>query len=162
VQGGPSTLRESTHDPELLGSAIRLLKALDWYGVAMVEFKVDPRDNVPKLMEINPRFWGSLELANAAGVNFPWLLYQTAMGRLPEPTFDYSVGVRCRWLVPGDILHFISNPERFHLEPGFFSFGGGMHYDDFARDDLRGSVATVLCTAAQALRPEMWKLAVTR
>ncbi|MDA8046862.1 MAG: ATP-grasp domain-containing protein [Actinomycetota bacterium] len=162
VQGGPSTLRESTHDPALLESATRLLEALDWFGVAMVEFKLDPRDGVAKLMEINPRFWGSLELANASGVNFPWLLAQTALGRAPEPSFDYRDGVRCRWLVPGDILHFLSNPDRFDMDPSFFSFFDGMHYDDFARDDLRGSVATVVCTAAQAMRPEMWKLAITR
>ncbi len=163
VHGGPSTLRESTHDPELLDTAVRLLKALEWRGVAMVEFKVDPRDHVPKLMEINPRFWGSLELANASGVNFPWLQYQVAMGAPVEPCFDYEAGVRCRWLIPGDILHFIANPERFRMEPSFFSFfEPGLHYDDFARDDLRGSVATVVCTAAQALRPEMWKIAITR
>jgi predicted ATP-grasp superfamily ATP-dependent carboligase len=163
VHGGPSTLRESTHEPELLDTAVRLLKALDWYGVAMVEFKLDPRDNVPKLMEINPRFWGSLELANASGVNFPWLLYQTAMGAPPEPHFDYSAGVRCRWLVPGDVLHFLSNSSRFRLQPSFFSFfEPGLHYDDFARDDVRGSIATIVCTAAQALRPEMWKIAITR
>ena len=163
VQGGPSTLRESTHDPVILDHATRLLTALDWFGVAMVEFKLDPRDHVPKLMEINPRFWGSLELANASGVNFPWLLYQTAMGAPPEPTFDYPAGVRCRWLIPGDILHFITNPARFHLQPSFFSFfEPGLRYDDFAKDDVRGSVATVVCTAAQALRPEMWKIAITR
>jgi predicted ATP-grasp superfamily ATP-dependent carboligase len=163
VHGGPSTLRESTDDPRLLESAVRLLKALDWVGVAMVEFKLDPRDGVPKLMEINPRFWGSLELANASGVNFPWMLYRMAMGEPVEPGFEYEVGVRCRWLVPGDILHFIANPRRFRLEPSFFSFfERGLHYDDFARDDLRGSVATIVCTAAQALRPDMWKLAITR
>jgi hypothetical protein len=49
------------------------------------------------------------------------------------------------------------------LRPSFFSFfEPGLHYDDFARDDLRGSIATVVCTAAQALRPEMWKIAITR
>lgn len=163
VHGGPSTLRESTHDPALLDMAIRMLKALEWYGVAMVEFKVDPRDGVPKLMEINPRFWGSLELATASGVDFPWLLYQVATGATVEPCFEYRTGVRCRWLVPGDMLHFIANPSRLRLEPSFFSFfEPGLHYDDFARDDLRGSVATIVCTAAQALRPEMWKMAITR
>ena len=163
VHGGPSTLRESTHDPELLEMATTLLRALNWYGVAMVEFKLDPRDNTPKLMEINPRFWGSLELANAAGTNFPYLLYQMAMGDEVKPQFDYPAGIRCRWLVPGDILHFLSNPDRFRMDPSFFSFTGpGLHYDDFAADDWRGSVATVLCTAAQAMRPDMWKLAIRR
>jgi predicted ATP-grasp superfamily ATP-dependent carboligase len=90
----------------------------------MVEFKVDPRDNEPKLMELNPRFWGSLALAIQAGVDFPYLLYKMAMGEAFEPIVEYEVGVRCRWLLPGDILHFLTNPQRFHLEPSFFRFRG--------------------------------------
>jgi len=34
-------------------------ESLDWHGVAMVEFWIDSRDGKPKLMEINPRFWGT-------------------------------------------------------------------------------------------------------
>jgi predicted ATP-grasp superfamily ATP-dependent carboligase len=83
ITGGPSTVRESTRDPRLLEWGIRLLRALDWYGVAMVEFKIDPRDGQPKLIEINPRFWGSLELAIAAGVDFPNLLPLAHSGRHP-------------------------------------------------------------------------------
>lgn len=163
INGGPSTLRESTHDPELLAMATKLLTELNWYGVAMVEFKIDPRDGVPRLMEINPRFWGSLELAIVSGVDFPNLLYQMVMGATVHPVFSYEVGVKCRWLVPGDILHFLADPERLHLEPSFFTFvEPGLHYDDFSRDDLRGSFATVVCTAAQALRPRMWKIAIAR
>jgi predicted ATP-grasp superfamily ATP-dependent carboligase len=124
ITGGPSTLRESTHHPQVEELGIRLLQSLDWYGVAMVEFKVDPRDNRPKLMELNPRFWGSLALAIHAGVDFPYLLYKMAMGEAFEPVRDYEVGVRCRWLLPGDILHFLQNPDRFHLEPSFFECRG--------------------------------------
>jgi hypothetical protein len=75
-------------------------------------------------MELNPRFWGSLALAIHAGVDFPYLLYKMAMGEAFEPVRDYEVGVRCRWLLPGDILHFLQNPDRFHLEPSFFECRG--------------------------------------
>jgi predicted ATP-grasp superfamily ATP-dependent carboligase len=124
ITGGPSTLRESVHHPQIEELGIRLLQSLKWHGVAMVEFKVDPRDNEPKLMELNPRFWGSLALAIHAGVDFPYLLYRMAMGEEITPIVDYKVGVRCRWLLPGDILHFLQNPHRFHLKPGFFQFRG--------------------------------------
>ena len=124
ITGGPSTLRESIRHPQVEELGIRLLQSLDWYGVAMVEFKVDPRDNEPKLMELNPRFWGSLALAIRAGVDFPYLLYKMAMGEAFEPILEYETGVRCRWLLPGDILHFLTNPKRFHLEPSFFRFRG--------------------------------------
>jgi predicted ATP-grasp superfamily ATP-dependent carboligase len=143
VRGGPSTLRESVHHPQIEELGIRLLQSLHWYGVAMVEFKVDPRDNQPKLMEINPRFWGSLALAIHAGVDFPTLLYKMAMGEEFDPVLEYTVGDRCRWLLPGDILHFLTNPNRFHLKPSFFQFRG-MAYDILSRDDPMPAVGRFL------------------
>ena len=53
-------------------------------------------------MEINTRFWGSLQLAVDAGVDFPWLLYQLACGEQPEPVSSYKTGRRLRWLL-GDL-----------------------------------------------------------
>lgn len=121
VNGGPSTLRESVKNDELRDIAIGLLKSLKWKGIAMVEFRVDARDGKAKLMEINPRFWGSLHLAILSGIDFPYLLYRMAVDGDIEPVWDYKVGVQCRWLIPGDILHFISNPDRLRLKPGFFT-----------------------------------------
>lgn len=122
VTGGASTLRESVRNDDVRDMAHTLLKALDWFGVAMVEFKMDPRDGIPKLMEINPRFWGSLSLAVAAGVNFPYLLLKMSRGENFKPVEHYQIGKKCRWLLPGDILHFIFNPNRMSLLPDFFYF----------------------------------------
>jgi predicted ATP-grasp superfamily ATP-dependent carboligase len=99
--GGVSVLRESIAvPPELAVAADRLLAALGWHGVCMIEFKMDTRDGQPRLMEINPRFWGSLELAVAAGVDFPWLLYELAAGERPAPVTDYRLGARSRCSSP--------------------------------------------------------------
>ncbi len=98
------------------------MKSLRWTGVAHVEFKIDPRDRKPKLLEVNPRFWGSLQLAVESGIDFPFLLFRLAMEGDIEPVMDYNAGVRCRWLIPGDLLHFIKNPERLRLKPNFFDF----------------------------------------
>lgn len=162
VGGGPSTLRESTNDRELKAYAAKLLKALAWHGVAMVEFKHDPKDNTPKLMEINPRFWGSLHLAQIAGINFPLLLYKLAK-REPVPPQRYQTGARSRWLLPGDILHFISNPNRFHLTPSFFSFfEANTYYDQYLRGDPRGNVAVFLCTLLSTFDIRTWKEGIAR
>jgi len=88
----------------------------------MVEFKIDSRDGKAKLLEVNPRFWGSLALAINAGVNFPYLLTLVALGLDFPPVVDYKLGHFCRWLLPGDILHFLKNPKRWHLKPSFFQF----------------------------------------
>jgi predicted ATP-grasp superfamily ATP-dependent carboligase len=131
LRGGPSTFRESVYRPKLVETSARLLKAMKWYGVAMVEFKQDVRDGQFKVMEVNPRFWGSLQLSILAGVDFPYLLYKMEMEGDIGPVTDYQKGVRCRWLLPGDILHFIANPRRFQLEPSFFDFSKNNRQDDF-------------------------------
>lgn len=96
VSGGASSYRESVRpDPELVGHAESLMRALSWTGVAMVEFKTGPSGT--KLMEINPRVWGSLPLAVAAGVDFPYRMAALHLG-LPQeagPT-PYEPGVRAR------------------------------------------------------------------
>jgi predicted ATP-grasp superfamily ATP-dependent carboligase len=136
VTGGASTLRESVRRDDIRDMAQVLLNALNWFGVGMVEFKVDPRDNIPKLMEVNPRFWGSLSLAVEAGVNFPYLLYRMSRGENFKPVEHYQIGKRCRWLLPGDILHFIYNPTRRSLVPEFFNFwDGNTAYDILSIED---------------------------
>jgi hypothetical protein len=67
---------------------------------------VDPADGVPRLMEMNPRFWGSLALPCLAGMDFPWLLYELALGRPSSAPESYRVGVRSRWEL-GDLDHLL-------------------------------------------------------
>jgi predicted ATP-grasp superfamily ATP-dependent carboligase len=145
VSGGASTARISIKNDQIRDMAASLLKAMDWYGIAMVEFKMDPRDNTPKLMEINPRFWGSLALAIESGVNFPYLLYKMARGEAFEPVDTYRLGVTCRWLLPGDLLHFIHNPERSKISADFFRFrGNNLRYDIVSLRDPLPAVVKML------------------
>ena len=156
VAGGASTLRESVRRDDIRDMAQALLNALDWFGVAMVEFKVDPRDGTPKLMEINPRFWGSLSLAVEAGVNFPYLLYRMSRGENFKPVEHYQVGKRCRWLVPGDILHFIYNPRRMKLWPEFFHFWDeNTAYDIVSRKDPLPVLGRILTLLTLIYDPDM-------
>lgn len=122
ISGGPSTLRESIRHPEAEGYATRILDKLKWHGVAMVEFRVDGRDHKPKLMEINPRFWGSLPLAVASGVDFPYLLYKIMKGGHVEPIKDYKHHVKCRWFLLGDLLWFLGAPLKQRFTSGYFNF----------------------------------------
>ncbi len=103
--GGVSVLRESVPVPEVLGRATTaLLESLAWHGVAMLEFRVDARDGTPFVMEINPRFWGSLQLAIDAGLDFPHLVYRLACGEHLEGPLTARTGVRSRWIL-GDLNH---------------------------------------------------------
>lgn len=101
--GGVSVLREAIPVDPVAGMHARtLLESLDWHGVAMVEFKQDDRDGQLKLMEINGRLWGSLQLAIDAGVDFPVMMADLLAGKSPAPVPSYKIGVRTRWLW-GDI-----------------------------------------------------------
>lgn len=106
--GGPSCYCESADLPELADFAVRLLRALDWVGVAMVEFKGSPETGF-FLMEINPRFWGSCALAPNSGCNIPLSLYRAARGETAAPYSgfkpNYKVGHRMRFLLQ-DLLAF--------------------------------------------------------
>ncbi len=101
--GSGSVLRRSVAiDPQLLDWSLVLLRHLQWSSVAMVEFRKDSRDGRFYLMEINGRFWGSLQLAIDAGVNFPELLVNVALGQpVTKPT--YAEGVVLRWWL-GDFI----------------------------------------------------------
>jgi len=79
--GGASVYREAVDIPDLSAAGERLLSALDWHGPAMVEFRRDERDGTFRLLEVNPRFWGSLPLAVSAGVDFPATYYRLATGQ---------------------------------------------------------------------------------
>lgn len=106
--GGVSVYRESVAaDPELVAASQRLLDAFGWRGVAMVEYKAPADGGAPRLMEVNGRFWGSLQLAVDAGVDFPALLVDAALGRDPAPVKTYRTGVRCRWWW-GDVDHLLA------------------------------------------------------
>ncbi|RMF85520.1 MAG: hypothetical protein D6739_04360, partial [Nitrospirae bacterium] len=99
LTGGGSCLRQSVPiEPMLRDAAARLVEALRWHGVAMVEFKWDPARRDYRLMEVNGRLWGSLPLPVAAGLDFPALLYDLHTGGRPAPPRGVRHGVVCRKL----------------------------------------------------------------
>ena len=118
ITGGQSTFCESVKNAEMLNYGLNLLEKLNWYGIAMVEFKLDERDNKPKLMEINPRFWGSMPLAIASGVDFPYLLYKLAIDGDIKPILSYKTGVKTRFLFAdllGCFQYFKKRPDKGHV-----------------------------------------------
>jgi peptidoglycan/xylan/chitin deacetylase (PgdA/CDA1 family) len=102
--GGVSSLRESFRVPEVERHALQTLERVGWNGVAMLEYRWQPGSGDFRLLELNARFWGSLHLALAAGVDFPRLLLDAWLGA-HEPEPPWKPGVRCRNTVPGELEH---------------------------------------------------------
>jgi predicted ATP-grasp superfamily ATP-dependent carboligase len=114
--GGVSVCAEAVAlDADLVAQSERLLETLNWRGVAMVEYKLDAATGTPHLMEINGRFWGSLQLAIDAGVDFPRLLLQCALGERISPKPGYRVGTRGRWWW-GEVDHVLARFRRTDAE----------------------------------------------
>jgi len=101
-------------------------------------------------MEVNGRFWGSLQLAVDAGVDFPFLACELAQGRRASGPSPYRIGIRSRWRLSDLdhlLLRLLKTDAALHLPPGspsraaaiaaFFGLGGGEDRDEINRlDDI--------------------------
>ena len=100
VGGGGSSYRKSESvSPDLEAMTVALCRASALEGVAMFEYKVDDATGKKALLEVNSRFWGSLPLAMAAGVDFPYLWFQQAQGAEPAMRAVYRVPCYARNLL---------------------------------------------------------------
>ncbi len=96
--GGSSVMRESVRMPaDSLRHAVALTEEIGYEGYGEVEFR-RAADGRPLLMEINPRFSASVELALLAGVDFATMQLEWARGGRLTPSPGYRVGVRLSWL----------------------------------------------------------------
>jgi predicted ATP-grasp superfamily ATP-dependent carboligase len=135
--GGVSVYRESIPlTPELVRAGVRMLDALDWQGVAMIECKRDAHTGKHVLMEVNARLWGSLQLAIDAGVDFPALLARCVQGEEVPLCHVYRTDVRSRWFW-GDVDNLL------------------LRLRD--RAWRRGAVRDFLNASAQRDRTEVWR-----
>ncbi|MBN7798529.1 ATP-grasp domain-containing protein [Parahaliea mediterranea] len=102
--GGLSSLRESWHHPAMMEDARLKLEAMEWQGVAMMEYRWNPETGRFYLMEMNARFWAALHLAIFSGVNFPQLLADVFFDRAAnDKQPEYAEGLMARWTVPLEI-----------------------------------------------------------
>lgn len=78
--GRASTFVETIQLPILEELSQRFLRAINYYGLVELEYKLDPRDGTYKLLDFNGRTWGYHTLGWAAGVDFPYLLFADQTG----------------------------------------------------------------------------------
>jgi predicted ATP-grasp superfamily ATP-dependent carboligase len=101
AKAGPSSLAVSVEpDEALVGRIARLLTNIGFWGLAQVQL-VGGRER-PAPVDVNPRFYGSLPLALACGVNLPALWHAVACDEPTPSPQPYRVGVTYRWL-EGDV-----------------------------------------------------------
>ncbi len=65
---------------ELVTLVKKMVRELNYQGLAEFEFKRDLNSNEFKLLEINPRSWSWIGITPACGVNLPWMAYADLTG----------------------------------------------------------------------------------
>jgi predicted ATP-grasp superfamily ATP-dependent carboligase len=99
--GGSTRAELVPVDAELAAGARAVLRELGWFGLVQLQY-VLAADGVPRLIDLNGRFYGSLALAMKAGVDFPLMWAQLALGQDPPEPARRVRAVRYQWL-EGDL-----------------------------------------------------------
>ncbi len=136
-----STCVETIDMPLLEEPSERFLQWIGYYGLSEVEYKFDRRDGKHKLLDVNPRTWGSHAIGRAAGVNFALMLFRDQLG-VEVPTIRARAGIR--WVrmtthVPASIIELARG--RLGLRSFLRGFGRFQIEAVFERDDPVPSIA---------------------
>ena len=91
--GRASTFVETVESPTLQTVSEKLLRAIDYYGLVELEYKLDPRDGVHRLLDFNARTWGYHSIGYGAGVDFPFIVFRDQLG-LPLDEYRARPGVK--------------------------------------------------------------------
>lgn len=137
LNGGTSSCIESVNYPEITATVTNLLETIDWQGSANVDLIVDPRDQVPKVIEINPRVGATVKIAHLAGVDIAGMTMMLLENEVIIDAKDPEPGVIMRNLIL-DSMWFIFSPFKSKREtnPPFFQLiGKNVHYQNFSLDD---------------------------
>ena len=120
VNGGSSTFNITVDRPDIVESCSSLLRKINWRGAADIDLIMDPRDNVAKIMEINPRVSGSVKITFVSGVDLARQMLELVYGKHVTEYQQYKIGQRLR-CSQTDLLWFIKSSNRFKTKPSWFS-----------------------------------------
>jgi len=102
IDGGTGSVNITTHEPQAIELSKRLMLEAKWTGPAMCEYKLDSRTNQYKLLEVNPKFWGTLGLSINAGMPFPIMTVEMSRGKLQRVS-KYTINHMYRWSLSDEI-----------------------------------------------------------
>lgn len=159
VSGGTSTANVTIHRPDIQASVRKLLEGIHWVGAADVDLILDPRDNVPKILEINPRVTAGIKIGFAAGIDYADLHVRLAMGEPIPAVPTYKRGVYSRNLCM-DLLWYLYADKKMRriTSPSFFRFlGEDVCYQTFGLDDPLPLVGFVLGMLKKYTSPKAWR-----
>jgi len=88
---GPQRVMDFVEDQAVVDMARKIVAAMNWEGIACIDFRIDSRDSTIKLIEVNPRFGQAVLGSLVAGVNFPLIACLDAVGaELPNTQYQIT------------------------------------------------------------------------
>lgn len=120
IHGGTGCLNVTFNRPEIHEYCAKLVKMIGLRGCVGVDLMIDSRDNVAKVIEINPRILAGAKIGFMAGVNQAQQLLEDTFGDTVTPMMEYKSDIRTR-MSQIDVLWFIKSPNRFKADPSWFS-----------------------------------------
>lgn len=137
VTGGTSTCNITINRPDIVENVRKLLEGIKWVGSADVDLILDPRDNTPKILEINPRVTAGIKIGFEAGIDYADLQLRLALGKEIPIIKNYKLGIVLRNLCLDILWYIYSNGRaRKKTQPSFWKFfGRNIKYQTMRIDD---------------------------
>ena len=98
------------NDEILFEQVEQFIRAIGFSGIAHLDYRFDDRDNQPKLVDFNARYWSTLEGSKAAGIDFTLLNCLEAL----EIPYEKPIFKHCNYLL-GRAVYNRSKPTNGHI-----------------------------------------------
>ena len=106
TEGGVTVYSKSTKIDEIIEIGAKVLKKLDWNGLAMIEFMYDNATNSWKIIELNPRIWGSILLSEFNNSRLLDIYIKESLDDKVELKLQLKESY-IRWLFPFDLMNWL-------------------------------------------------------
>lgn len=123
LKGGTGTLNELVDRPDAVEIAKKLAAVLRLRGFAGIDLIDDPRDGVPKVIEVNPRILACAKIGFDGGVDLGELFLEKEFGQTVRERNSFKTGIYSR-MTQTDVLWFLKSPDRWKAKPSWFRLRG--------------------------------------
>lgn len=138
ITGGSSTAAKSIFCEKMFNISKQIIEYLNWSGPLMIEYKYDETKQQYYLIELNPKFWGSLDLSYAVGLNFGKTLIEAYSNKVEEQIEKkYEVGKKFFWVLDGDLLVLLKTGKLHKIKEYFYKDSYTNLFENFFVDSIK-------------------------
>ncbi|SMO59984.1 hypothetical protein SAMN06265171_103108 [Chryseobacterium rhizoplanae] len=138
ITGGSSTAAKSIFCEKMFYISKQIIEYLNWSGPLMIEYKYDETKQQYYLIELNPKFWGSLDLSYVVGLNFGKTLIEAYSNKVEEQIEKkYEVEKKFFWVLDGDLLVLLKTGKLYKIKEYFYKDSYTNLFENFFVDSIK-------------------------